>query len=64
LEIVTEGFLASLEVQPTLIDRIKEAQKLDKEIEEIKSNMSRGKAKGFREDEEGLVWFEKCVCVP
>jgi hypothetical protein len=33
LEIVPEGFLASLEVQPTLMDKIKEAQKLDKEIE-------------------------------
>jgi hypothetical protein len=38
LEIVPEGFLASLEVQPTLMDKIKEAQKLDKEIEKIKSN--------------------------
>jgi hypothetical protein len=57
LEIVPKGFLASLEVQPTLMDKIKEAQKLDKEIEEIKSNMSKGKAKGFREDEQGIVWF-------
>jgi hypothetical protein len=64
LEIVPEGFLASLEVQPTLMDKIKEAQKLDKEIEEIKSNISKGKAKGFREDEQGIVWFEKRVCVP
>jgi hypothetical protein len=64
LEIVPEGFLASLEVQPTLMDKIKESQKLDKEIDEIKSNMSKGKAKGFREDEQGIVWFEKCVCVP
>jgi hypothetical protein len=64
LEIVPEGFLASLEVQPTLMDKIKEAQKLDKEIEEIKSNMSKGKAKGFCEDEHGTVWFEKRVCVP
>jgi hypothetical protein len=64
LEIVPEGFLASLEVQPTLMDKIKEAQKLDKEIEEIKSNMSKGKAKGFREDEQGIIWFEKRVCVP
>jgi hypothetical protein len=64
LEIVPEGFLASLEVQPTLMDKIKEAQKLDKEIEEIKSNMAKGKAKGFREDEQGIVWFEKHVCVP
>jgi hypothetical protein len=64
LEIVPEGFLASLEVQPTLMDEIKEAQKLDKEIEEIKSNMSKGKAKGFHEDDQGVVWFEKHVCVP
>jgi hypothetical protein len=64
LEIVPEGFLASLEVQPTLMDKSKEAQKLDKEIEEIKSNMSKGKAKGFREDEQGVVWFEKRVCIP
>jgi hypothetical protein len=46
------------------MDKIKEAQKLDKEIEEIKSNMSKGKAKGFCEDEQGIVWFEKRVCVP
>jgi hypothetical protein len=26
--------------------------------------MSKGKAKGFREDEQGIVWFEKRVCVP
>jgi hypothetical protein len=64
LEIVLEGFLASLEVQPTLMDKIKEAQKLDKEIEEIKSNMAKGKAKGFREDDQGVLWFEKRVCIP
>jgi hypothetical protein len=63
-EIVPEGFLASLEVQPTLMDKIKEAQKIDKEIEEIKGKMLEGKAKGFREDEQGVVWFEKRVCVP
>jgi hypothetical protein len=63
LEIVPEGFLASLEVQPTLMDNIKEAQKLYKEIEEIKSNMAKGKAKGFHEDDQGIVWFEKtCLC--
>jgi hypothetical protein len=64
LEIVPEGFLASLEVQPTLMDKIKEAQKIDKEIEEIKGKMLEGKAKRFREDEQGIVWFEKRVCVP
>jgi hypothetical protein len=64
LEIVPKGFLASLEVQPTLMDKIKEAQRLDKEIEEIKSNMAKGKATGFHKDDQGVIWFEKRVCVP
>ncbi|KAK1618870.1 hypothetical protein QYE76_024387 [Lolium multiflorum] len=64
LEIVPEGYLASLEVQPTLMDKIREAQKLDKEMEVIKANMSEGKAKGFHEDEQGTIWFEKRICVP
>jgi hypothetical protein len=33
------------------MDKIKEAQKLDKEIEEINSNIAKGKAKGFHEDD-------------
>ncbi|KAM0911004.1 hypothetical protein ACQ4PT_013787 [Festuca glaucescens] len=64
LEIVPKGYLASLEVQPTLMDRIREAQKLDKEIEEIKVIMSEGRAKGFHADEQGTIWFEKRICVP
>ncbi|XP_071678354.1 uncharacterized protein [Lolium perenne] len=64
LEVVPKGYLASLEVQPPLMDRIREAQKLDKEIEEIKVNMSEGKAKGFHADEQGTLWFEKRICVP
>ena len=64
LEVVPEGFLASLEVQPLLVDKIKEAQKGDKVMEEIKKNLSEGKAKGFREDENGTMWFGKRICVP
>jgi hypothetical protein len=71
LEIVPQGFLASLKVQPTLMDKIKEAQKLDKEIEEIEINMSKGKAKGFHEDDVttqdfikfwGKFLFLFCLC--
>ena len=40
----------TLEIQSTLMERIREAQKTDKEIDEIKERMSKGKAKGFRED--------------
>ena len=40
-----------MEVQSTLLGKIREAQKDAKEIAEIKEKMSEGKAKGFREDE-------------
>jgi hypothetical protein len=50
LEVVPKGYVASLAVQPTLIDRIRQAQKGDKEIEKIKENMRKNKAKGFSED--------------
>jgi hypothetical protein len=46
------------------MDKIKEAQKLDKEIYKTKSDMGKGKVKGFREDEQGIIWFDKRVCVP
>ena len=64
LEVVPEGFLAALEVQPLLVDKIKEAQKEDRVMVEIKKNLSEGKAKGFREDEIGTVWYKDRICVP
>ena len=56
--------MATLEVKPTLLDRIREAQKGDKEIAEAKENMVKGKAEGFHDDEHGAIWFEKRICVP
>jgi hypothetical protein len=64
LEVVPEGFVASLVVQPTLMDKIREAQKGDKELEKIREDMKEGKAKGFRVDEQGTIWFEMRICVP
>ena len=64
LEIVPRGFVATMEVQSTLLGKIREAQKDDKEIAEIKERMSKGKAKGFREDEHDTLWFEDRVYVP
>ncbi len=45
LEIVPRGYVAALEIQSTLMDKIREAQKTDKEIASIKEKMSKGKAK-------------------
>ena len=64
LEIVPRGFVAAMEVQSTLLGKIREAQTGDKEIAEIKEKMSKGKAKGFREDEHGTLWFDDRIYVP
>ena len=63
-EIVPRGYVATLEIQSTLMDKIREAQKTDKEIAKIKERMSKGKAKGFREYEHDTLWFEDQVYVP
>jgi hypothetical protein len=52
LEVVPSGFVTSLVIQPTLMDRIREAQKGDKEIEDIRSALKEGKAKEFSEDKQ------------
>ena len=46
------------------MDKIREAQRTDKEIASIKEKLSKGKAKGFREDEHNTLWFEDSVYVP
>ena len=53
-----------MEIQSTLMDKIREAQKTDKDITEIKERMSKGKAKGFREDKHDTLWFEDRIYVP
>ncbi len=46
-----------------MMDKIREAQKADKEIATIKEKLSKEKAKGFREDEHKTLWFEDRVYV-
>jgi transposase InsO family protein len=64
LEIVPSGYLANLEIKSTLADQIKEAQKLDKGILNIKKNIASGKAKCFSENEAGIVYFGDRLVVP
>ena len=45
LEIVPRGYVEALEIQSTLMHKIREAQNTDKEIAEIKERMSKAKAK-------------------
>ena len=47
LEIVLRGYVATLEIQSTLMDKIREAQKSDKEIAAIKREIEQRKSKGI-----------------
>ena len=64
LEIVPRSYVAALEIQSTLLGKIREAQKTDKEIAEVKERMSKGKANGFHEDEHDTLWFRDRIYVP
>src|SRR3954467_13550070 len=64
MELLSEGFLASIELQPTLISQIKEARKGNASIDRIKRRIGTGKVPGFTEDEEGVLWYKGCLCVP
>src|SRR3954469_21292786 len=63
MELVGEGFLASIELQPTLISQNKEARKGNASIDEIKRRIGTGKVPGFTEDE-GVMWYKGRLCVP
>jgi hypothetical protein len=63
------GFLNNMrgvivELEPTLEREIKEAQKNDEKISEIRQLILEGRGKDFREDAEGVVWFKYRLCVP
>jgi hypothetical protein len=54
----------TFELEPTLELEIKEAQKNDEKINEIRQLILEGRDKDFREDAEGVVWFKDRLCVP
>jgi hypothetical protein len=57
------GFIAHMEVEPTLEQKIWKGQLEDPKIQEIKEMIESRKAPNFTEDEHGTVWFRKRICV-
>jgi hypothetical protein len=64
LQIVPQGFVATLVVEPTLEEKIRKAQLGDALIEKIKENMHQSKYKAFSLDDQGTVFFEGRMVVP
>ena len=63
LELVSYGYLANLELQPTLANQIKEAQPGDVSIEGIRLRMQKEELEGFTLDSEGVLWYKNRLCV-
>ncbi|XP_071676927.1 uncharacterized protein [Lolium perenne] len=64
LELVSHGFLANLELKPTLFDQIKKSQVGHESIEGIKRRMNREEVPGFEIDAKGVLWYKGRLCVP
>jgi hypothetical protein len=66
LEIISEGDLNHLSVKATLRDDIVLAQRRNKRVRIIKQKMTQGEGKYtcFREDLEGVLWFNERIVVP
>ncbi|WVZ89478.1 hypothetical protein U9M48_035881 [Paspalum notatum var. saurae] len=63
------GFLhhttaAAFEAEPTLEQEIREHQKNDEKLQEIRELLKSGKAPHFWEDEQGTLWYKNRICVP
>jgi hypothetical protein len=58
----TQG--VTVELEPTLEQDIRKAQKDDEKINEIRQLIIDGKGPNFREDAEGVIWFKDRLCIP
>ena len=66
LQVVPQGFLANLEVTPTLEDQICEAQFLDTMVKKVRHGVAEGlhKYKCYRIDDKDTLFFEDMIVVP
>ena len=64
IEIVPLGYVNALVVEPDLDSTIKDVQKYDSEVEEIKRNLADGKHTFFTVDQDGTLFFKNRLVVP
>jgi hypothetical protein len=61
---VSNTEVITMEVDSTLEQNIQRGQLEDAKIQEIKEQLKEEKAPGFSVDEQGTLWYKKCLCVP
>jgi hypothetical protein len=53
-----------MEVGSSLLQEIQRGQLEDVKVQEIKRNIKEEKLPGFSEDDEGVLWYKRRICVP
>jgi hypothetical protein len=64
LRIVANIEATEMEVGSNVLQEIRKGQVEDEKIQEIKHNIKKEKSPVFLEDEEGVLWYKGCICVP
>jgi hypothetical protein len=64
LRIVANIEATEMEVGSSLLQEIQKGQLEDEKIQEIKRNIKEEKLPSFSEDEEGVLWYKRRICLP
>jgi hypothetical protein len=64
LGIVPQETLTHLKLESVLLQRIIDAQRIDKGMKYIHEKMEAGKANCFTKDDQGVIWFKDRIVVP
>jgi hypothetical protein len=64
LGMVQHGTLTQLKLESVLLQRIIDAQRTDKGMKHIHEKIEADKANCFREDDQGIIWFNDRIVVP
>jgi hypothetical protein len=64
LGMIQHGISNHLKLESVILQRIIDAQKDDEGMKHIREKIMAGKAKSFREDDQGIVWFNNRIVVP
>jgi hypothetical protein len=60
---VSNTEVIEMEVEATLEQDIRKGQLEDAKIQEINEQIKEDKAPGFSVDDQGILWYKKCICV-
>jgi hypothetical protein len=64
LGMIQHGTSNHLKLESVILQRIIDAQKGDEGMKHIREKIRAGTAKCFKEDNQGVIWFNNCIVVP